>query len=101
MRDLGKIVHAQPSGKIAPGIGEYGLNPVRLRFQFEEGGELRLAAGAAIVQHSLRATMRAASRPRSSSIRARARSMPAVMPAEVHTGPSAMKIRSSSTRTLA
>jgi hypothetical protein len=51
MRGLGKIVHAQPAGKIAPGIGEHGLNPVRFRFQFEEGGELRLAAGAAMVQH--------------------------------------------------
>ena len=51
MRDLGKIVHAQPAGKITPGIVEHGLNPVRFRFQLEEGGELRLAAGAAMVQH--------------------------------------------------
>jgi hypothetical protein len=36
MRDLGQIVHAQPAGKIAPGIGEHGLSAVRFRFQFEE-----------------------------------------------------------------
>jgi hypothetical protein len=32
-------------------MGEHGLNPVRFRFEFEEGGELRLPAGAAMVQH--------------------------------------------------
>jgi hypothetical protein len=51
MSDLGKIVNAQPAGKIAAAMGERGLNPVRFRFQFEEGGVLRLAAGAAMVQH--------------------------------------------------
>lgn len=51
MRDLGKVVHAQPAGKIAPSMREHGLNTVRFRFQFEKGGELRLAAGAAMVQH--------------------------------------------------
>ena len=51
MRDLGKIVHAQPAGKIAPSMREHGLNTVRFRFQFEKGGELRLAAGTAMVQH--------------------------------------------------
>ena len=51
MRDVSKIAHTQPGGKIAPGIGEHALNTIRLRFEFEEGGELRLAAGAAVVQH--------------------------------------------------
>lgn len=29
MRDLSQIAHVQPAGKIAPRIGEHGLNPVR------------------------------------------------------------------------
>ncbi len=48
---------------------------------------------------SCRATACATCRPRSSSTRASARSMPAVTPAEVHTRPSRRKIGSQSTRT--
>jgi hypothetical protein len=47
MRDLGKIVHAQPAGKIAPSMREHGLNTVRFRFQFEKGGELHMLMGEA------------------------------------------------------
>ena len=43
---------------------------------------------------------RATASPRSSSIRASARSMPAVMPAEVQTSPSRTKMRSGSSRTF-
>ena len=46
-----------------------------------------------------RATILAASGPRSLSSNARTRSIPAVIPADVQIGPSLMKIRSSSTRT--
>jgi hypothetical protein len=48
---------------------------------------------------SSRATARATSAPRSSSTKARARSIPAVTPADVATEPSRTKIRSGSTRT--
>src|SRR5580704_7163675 len=53
MRDLGKILYAQPTGKMAPSIGKYGLNTVGFRFEFEEGGELRLTAGTTMVEHKL------------------------------------------------
>jgi phytanoyl-CoA hydroxylase len=51
MRDVGKIADAQSGGKIAPSIGEDVLNTIRFRFEFEKGGELRLAASAAVIQH--------------------------------------------------
>jgi len=50
MRDLGKVIDVQPTGKIAPRICEHGLNSIRLRLQLEKGRELRLPAGAAMVQ---------------------------------------------------
>ena len=56
--------------------------------------------GPAVIDHQLLRGRRATSSPRSSAIRASARSMPAVMPAEVQTGPSRTKMRSGSSRTF-
>ena len=50
MRDLGKVIDVQPTGEIAPRVREHGLNSIRFRLQFEKGRELRLPAGAPMVQ---------------------------------------------------
>src|SRR5262249_28469780 len=70
--------------------------PVR-RLELQQGTELRLPAGRRTNMTRFRATAKATSRPRSSSTSARARSIPAVTPAEVYTPPSRTKIGSGST----
>jgi hypothetical protein len=62
--------------------------------------KLRMATGAPLINNLLPSRVRATSAHTSCSIIASARSMPVVIPAEVHTGPSMMRIRSSSTSLL-
>jgi hypothetical protein len=59
-----------------------------------------MATGAPLINNLLPSRVRATSAHTSCSIIASARSMPVVIPAEVHTGPSMMRIRSSSTSLL-
>jgi hypothetical protein len=50
-RNVGKMFHAQAPGQMSPGMGQRCLQPVRLRLQVEQGGELRMAASAAMVEN--------------------------------------------------
>ena len=69
--------------QVKAGIGEGFLDAVGLRFQVEKGRKLRLPTSA----------------PWSRSTIAKARSIAAVIPADVQTEPSTIKMRSSSTAT--
>ena len=65
-----------PGKKIAQTVRGLGLGG-------EGGAELRLSTDAAQIEHELRAVLSATPGPQSCSTKARARSMPAVTPADV------------------
>ena len=100
MRRFGELFNRQRPIEIALRIGQRALDTVGFGLELQQRRKLRLAAGAPVIDHECLATARATSAPRSCSTMARARSIPAVIPAEVHTGPSMIKMRSSSTFTF-
>src|ERR1039458_10698667 len=51
MNRLRELFHRQWRSQIASRIGEGTLNPVGLWFQFQQRGELRLAACASVIDH--------------------------------------------------
>lgn len=89
----GKIVNGMAGTRICVDRRHDRPDRVSRRLRRPQGhAELRLAARTAQEQHRLTGAASATSRPRSSSTRASARSIPAVTPADVHTHPSLMKI---------
>jgi hypothetical protein len=87
----------QAAGIIHDGSGAAYSDTVGFGLGIQQRRKLRMATGAPLLNDLLPSRVQATSAPTSCSIIASARSMPVVIPAEVHTGPSMMRIRSSST----
>jgi hypothetical protein len=85
------------SVSIHHGSGAAYSDTVGFGLGIQQRRKLRMATGAPAINDLLPSRVRATSVPTSCLIIACARSMPVVIPAEVHTGPSMMRIRSSST----
>jgi hypothetical protein len=86
MRRFGELSNRQRRMEIALRICQCALDTVGFGLQLQQCRELRLAAGAAVINDQLPGHGPGHIRPKSFSIMARVRSMPAVIPAEVHTG---------------
>jgi hypothetical protein len=94
MRRFGELSNRQRSIEIALRICQCALDTVGFGLQLQQRRKLRLATGAPVINDQLPSHSPGdCPRPDSFSIIANARSMPAVIPAEVHTGPSMMKMR--------
>ena len=53
MRCFCQILHRQLGGEIAFGVGQRALDTIRFRLQFQQRRKLRLATGAAVIDHEL------------------------------------------------
>src|SRR6266446_4309390 len=95
---LRQTLDGEPFGDVIASIANGSGNPVIFWRQIDGSCELRLSAMAAMVDDEVLCHAFGDGKPWSSSIKASARSIPAVMPAEVHTLPSRQKMRSASTR---
>ena len=99
-RRVCELLHRERLSKVVPGKGERVLDAVGFRVELEHRRVLRLSAGASMMNDHHLGGRAGDIPPKSRSTRPSAMSMPAVIPAEVQTGPSAMKMRSISTRTF-
>src|SRR6266446_3869604 len=94
---LRQTLDGEPFGDVIASIANGSGNPVILWRQIDGSCELRLSAMAAMVDDEVLCHAFGDGKIMVLSIKANARSIPAVMPAEVHTLPSRQKMRSAST----
>jgi hypothetical protein len=101
VRRPGELPNRQRLIEVALRVGQRALDTVGFRLELQQCRKLRLAAGAPVIDDELPSDGPGGTpAPIPCSTMASARSMPAVIPAEVQTEPSTMKMRSSSTLTF-